>query len=218
VTALDLVLLGLAISFDPLPITTFVVLLAARRGTAKGAAFLAGWILSLVVVVVVTLTATGDRPPAPATAPSSAAVAVKIAIGVVLLVVAVRQRRRMGQPKRPKKTPKWQAGVDSMSPLFAAGLAVFAQPWALLAAGAATVTEAKFSGVASAVALVAFCLIASASYLTLELLLVIRPERGAAFLAACRTWMDTHSDQVIVIGCLVLGAWLVGHGIYLIVT
>ena len=143
---LDLVLLGLAISVDPLPITTFFVLLAAKKGTVKGAAFLAGWILSLIVVVVVTLTATGNKPPKPNTAPSLAAVAVKMAIGAVLIVVAIRQRRRMGQPKKPKKTPKWQQGVDNMSPLFAAGLAVFAQPWALLATGAATISEAKVSG------------------------------------------------------------------------
>lgn len=30
--------------------------------------------------------------------------------------------------------------------------------------------------------------------------------------------MNTHTDQVIIIGCLVLGFWLVGHDLYLIAT
>jgi hypothetical protein len=30
--------------------------------------------------------------------------------------------------------------------------------------------------------------------------------------------MDAHADQVIVIGSLVLGCWLIGHSIFLLVT
>jgi hypothetical protein len=43
----------------------------------------------------------------------------------------------------------------------------------------------------------------------------LRPKKGQAFLTGVRTWMDTHTDQVIIIGCLVLGFWLIGHDIYL---
>jgi len=30
--------------------------------------------------------------------------------------------------------------------------------------------------------------------------------------------MDTHTDQVIIVGSLVLGFWLIGKSIYLVVT
>jgi hypothetical protein len=215
---LDLILIGLAISFDPLPISSFFVLLPSKRGVIKGAAFIAGWVISLAVVVTITLAATGNKPPKSSSAPSLAALAAKIAIGAILVGIAVRQRRRMGQPKKPKKTPKWQAGVDNMSPWFAAGIAPLVQPWGLIAAGVATITEAKVSSFESALALIFFCLLATASYLTLELLIGLRPEKGQAILSGVRTWMDTHTDQVIIIGCLVLGFWLIGHDIYLIVT
>ena len=33
-----------------------------------------------------------------------------------------------------------------------------------------------------------------------------------------RVWIDTHTDQVIIVASLVLGLWLVGKSIYLIVT
>ena len=92
------------------------------------------------------------------------------------------------------------------------------QPWGLIAAGAATVVEAKLSSWESYLALFAFCVIASASYLAMELYAVFRPDQNKAFLARFRTWIDTHTDQVIILGGLILGFWLVANSIYLIVT
>lgn len=215
---LDLILIGIAVTLDPLPLTAFLVLLPSSRGVRKGAAFIFGWLISLAVVIAITLIATENRPPKPQTAPSLAALAVKIAIGVGLILIAIRQRRKMGQPKKPKKPPKWQAGVDRMSPWFAVGLAPLLQPWGLIAAGVATVVQAKLSSVASYVALVAFCVIASSSYLALEIYAGFRPKRSQALLAKIRAWIDSHTDQVIIIGSLVLGFWLIGKSTYLIIT
>ena len=105
----DLVLIGLAIALDPLPLSAFLVVLPSKRGKKKGAAFVLGWLASLAIVVTVTVLTTGNNPPEPDTAPSLADLAVKIAIGVGLVAIAVRQRRRMGRPQKPKKPPKWQA-------------------------------------------------------------------------------------------------------------
>ena len=215
---LNLVLIGLAIAFDPLPLTAFLVVLPSQRGVVKGAAFVFGWLVSLAIVVAVTVLATGNNPPKPSTAPSLASLAVKIAIGAGLVAIAVRQRRRMGQPKKPKKPPKWQEHVDNMSPWFAMVLAPTLQPWGLIGAGAATVVEAKLSSWESYLALAVFCLIASSSYLAMELYGVFRPDQSKAFLARTRTWIDTHTDQVIILGSLILGFWLIANSIYLIVT
>jgi threonine/homoserine/homoserine lactone efflux protein len=124
---LDLVLIGLAITLDPLPLTAFTVVLPSQRGVRKGAAFVFGWLVSLAIVVTVTVLATGNNPPKPNTAPSLAALAVKIAVGVLLVVVAIRHIRAMRR-KKPKKPPKWQAHVDTMSPWFAMGLALRCSP------------------------------------------------------------------------------------------
>ena len=166
---LDLILIGVAIALDPLPLTAFLVVLPSERGVRKGAAFVFGWLVSLAIVVTVTVLATGNNPPQSNTAPSLAALAVKIAIGVGLVAIAVRHIRRRGQPKPPKKPPKWQAHVDSMSPWFAMALAPTLQPWALIGAGAATVVEAKLSSWESYLALFGFCVLASASYLAMEI-------------------------------------------------
>ncbi len=214
----DLVLIGVAIALDPLPLAAYFVLLPSKRGTLKGAAFIFGWLVSLAIVVAITVTATGNDPPRKNTAPSLASLAVKIAIGAGLVAVAVRQRRRMGRPKKPKKAPKWQAGVDNMSLWFAAALGPLVQPWGLIAAGAATVVNAEVSSVASGLALFFFCVLATSSYLALELYTALRPAKSEALLLRIRTWAQTHTDQIIIIGSLALGLWLIAQSIYLIVT
>ena len=156
---LNLLLIGVGVALDPLPLTAFLVVLPSRRGVRKGTAFLFGWLVSLAVVVTVTVLATGNNPPKPNTIPSLASLAVRIAIGVLLLVVAIRQRLRMRGPKKQKKPPKWQEHVDNMSPWFAMGLAPTLQPWTLIAAGAATVVEAKLASWESFLALVGFCVL-----------------------------------------------------------
>src|SRR5271169_5444627 len=143
---LNLLLIGLMVALDPLPLTAFLIVLPSQRGVRKGAAFVFGWLVSLAVVVTISVVATGNNPPRPETAPSLATLAVKIALGSVLVVIAIRHRREMRiQPRKPKKPPKWQEHVDNMSPWFAMGLAPALQPWVLIAAGAATVVEAKLS-------------------------------------------------------------------------
>ena len=96
---LSLLLIGLAIALDPLPLTGFLVVLPSQRGVRKGAAFVFGWLVSLAIVVTITVLATGNNPPKPNTVPTLASLAVKIALGVFLVVIAVRHRRKMGQPK-----------------------------------------------------------------------------------------------------------------------
>ena len=214
----DLVLIGLAITLEPIPLTTFILVLASKGGVRKGAAFIFGWLLSLAVVIALTVLVTGNKPPKSNTAPSLAALAVKVLIGVVLVIIAVRQWRRMGKPKKPKKTPKWQTGIDNMSPWFAIALGPLTQPWGLVAAGVAVITEAKLSSWQSYIALFGFCVIATITYLVMEVYAGFRPAQTQAFLTRTRTWIDTHTDQMIIVVSLVLGFWLIGKSIYLLVT
>jgi len=214
---LNLMLIGLAVTLDPLPLTAFLVVLPSKRGARKGAAFTFGWLVSLAIVVTITVLATGNNPPKPSTAPSLASLAVKIVLGAILVVIAIRHIRARGRPKPPKKPPKWQAHVDNMSPWFAMALAPTLQPWVLIGAGAATVVEAKLSSWESFLALFLYCVLASASYLAMETYAVVRPEKSQALLAGFRAWIDNHTDQVIIVGSLIIGLWLIANSIYLIV-
>src|SRR6478736_6011366 len=215
---LNLVVIGLAVALDPLPLTAFLVVLPSRRGVRKGAAYVFGWLVSLAAVVTITVLATDNNPPKPSTAPSLAALAVKIVLGAVLVWIAVRHIRARGRPKPPKKPPKWQEHVDSMSPWFAMVLAPALQPWVLIGAGAATVVEAKLDSWQSFLVLFLYCVLASSSYLAMEIYAVARPGPSRELLARFRTRIDTHTDQAVIAGSLIIGFWLIANSVYLIVS
>ena len=177
--------------------------------------FILGWLACLVTVIAAVLLTTGGHPPKSQTAQSTAVLAIKLTLGVVLILLAVRQRRRMGRPRKP---PTWMASLDRLSYWSAAGLAVFLQPWALVAAGAATVAQAKLATAGDYVTLMLFCLLGTSSFLYLELYAVFAPAAAGARLDRLRTWLDTHRDQVIIVVFLLLGFWLAGKSIYLLVS
>lgn len=212
---LDLLLIGLGITLEPFPLIAFLLILSSEKGTWKGLAYVLGWLACLVVVITAVVLLTGGKPPAPATAPSTAVLAIKLALGVVLILYAVRQERRRG---RPRKTPAWMARLDRFSAWSAAGLAAFLQPWALVAAGAATVSQAKLSNTGEYLVLLLFCVLATSSYLYLELSAAFRPAAADALIKKLRNWLDTHQDQVIIVISLLLGFWLAGKSLYLLVT
>jgi len=214
----DLLLIGVVITLEPIPLTAFILILASKRGVRKGAAFIFGWLLSLAAVITITVLITGNNPPQPSTAPSLAGLAIKALIGVGLLIIALRQWRRMGRPKKPKKTPKWQTGIDNMSPWFALSLGVLTQPWGLVGAAAVTVMEAQLSSWQSYVALFAFCIVGTALYIAMEIYAGFWPEHCQEFLGKTRAWIETHTDQVIIVVSLVLGFWLIAKSIFLATT
>ncbi|MGW7407552.1 GAP family protein [Streptomyces sp. NPDC054833] len=225
---LDLVVIGLAITLDPLPLMAFVLVVASQRGVWKGLAFILSWLACLVVVVGIVLALTGGQPPPPRSPPSTAVLAAKLAIGVSLVLYGEHRRRRFvaartradGTSAKPDHGPNGTSGseltsqMDRTTAWAAAGLAVFLQPWGMVAAAATTVVEADLSHFSSWLALSAFCVLATASLLATELYVVFTPTAAKARLLRLRSWMQDHQEQAIATLCLVLGFWLMGRSIY----
>jgi len=212
---LDLVIIGLAITLEPVTLVAFILILGAEQGVWKGLAFILGWMACLVAVIAAAVLVTRGKPPAPHTAPSAGALVVRALLGVVLIWAGLRRWRRMG---RPRKQPGWMARLNHLSLWAAAGLGVFLQPWTLVAAGAATVVQAKLSTAGDWLTLILFCLLATSSFLVMELYTAFAPTAAGARFEQLHTWIDTHQDQVIVVGSLAVGAWLLGKSLYLIVS
>ena len=108
--------------------------------------------------------------------------------------------------------------LDRMSPWAAVGFGAFMQPWSLVAIGAATVVQAKLSTVGDWLALVVFCLLATSSFLVMELYAVLSPEAAATHLGRIRTWIDGHMDQAIILVSLALGGLLLADSIFLLLA
>ncbi len=219
---LDLFLIGLVITLEPIPLTAMILLLAAERGLLKGLGYVIGWMGTLVLIVAVVVVITGGKPLIPKSSPSTAALVVKLAVGVVLVWIAARRRARLSEssaaPKKEKKQPRWMTGIDRVNPLAAAGLAFLLQPWVLVAAGLTDIVDAKLDTPAEYILVFAFCVLSSASYLTLETYAALRPEVVKSRLSALLEWINSHRDQAIVILSLALGLYLMAKAIYGLVS
>jgi Sap, sulfolipid-1-addressing protein len=217
---LDLFLIGLVVTLEPIPLTAMILLLAAERGLLKGLGYVLGWLGTLLIIVAVIVVVTGGKPLIPKTSPSTAALVIKLAAGVVLIGIAERRRRRLGSgvPKAPKKQPRWMGYIDRVNPLTAAGLAFLLQPWVLVAAGMTTIVEGKFDTPGEYILVFTFCVWCSASYLLLETYAAVRPDKVKARLQAILTWINTHRDETIVFLSLALGLYLMAKSIYELVS
>ncbi|MFE3638369.1 GAP family protein [Streptomyces cellostaticus] len=214
---LDLLLIGLAITLDPLPLMAFVLVVASAKGVWKGLVFILSWLACLVAVIAVVLALTGGQPPPPRSPPSTAALAVKLVVGLSLILYGEHRRRRGpadAAPGRESSSARLTTRMDRGTPWAAAALAVLLQPWGMVAAAATTVVEADTSHVTTWLALCGFCLLATATLLAGELYVVFSPAAARARLLRLRAWLEGHQDQALVSLCLLLGFWLVGKSIY----
>ncbi|NXY93804.1 GAP family protein [Streptomyces sp. BR123] len=211
----DLIVIGTAITLGPLHNSAFILLLASRRGVRKGLAFLLSWLADLVMVVALVVLLTGGTPPIHHSTPSTAAVAAKLAIGVGLVLFGSYRLRGLPRPYRP---PSWTGRIDNASLGTAAALAWLLQPWALVAAGAATVVDADLSTLSDWLALTGYCLLATLSLLIMELYTVWAPRAATARLTALRTWLEQHQEQLLITLSLLAGLWLTASSIYALVA
>ncbi|MEU7068610.1 GAP family protein [Streptomyces narbonensis] len=219
---LDLFLIGLAITLYPLPGMAFVLVVSAPRGVYKGLAFILAWLACLVAVIAMVLLFTGGQPPAPRSPPSFVASVAMLVIGLGLIMYGEHRRRHRRHPPTTGSDPSpredskrsLSSRMNQASAWSAAGLAVLLQPWGMVSAAAATVVKANLSHTASFLALLGFCLLATATLLAMELYMVFAPEKAQHNLMRLRSWLSHHKDQAIVIVCLLLGLWLVGRSLY----
>jgi hypothetical protein len=208
----DLVLIALGIALQPFRLSAFILILSTKEGTKKGLGFIFGWLACLVLVIAVVVLITGGEPVRFRTLPSTAVLSIKLALGIALIAIAAVQWQQRNRARRP---PAWLDRLDTMSPWTAAVIAAIMQPWTLVAAAAVTAAQARLSSVGDCLALASFCLLATSSFIVLELYAVFAPAASTR-LAALRSWLDMHGNEVLILVCLVLGVWLTGQSIRLL--
>ncbi|WP_327130051.1 GAP family protein [Streptomyces sp. NBC_01343] len=221
---LDLLIIGLVITLYPLPTLAFVLVVSAPQGVWKGLAFILGWLACLIAVIAAVLLLTDGQPPPPRSPPSTAVLAVKLLLGLGLIVYGERKRRRRrhtsaagagaARAKPAASKSSITSRTDQATIWSAPLLAVLLQPWGMVGLAATTVVEADLSQSESFLALLGFCILATATLLAMELYMVFAPERAHLALANLRDWLDRHKEPAIVVSCLALGLWIVARSLY----
>lgn len=212
----QLLLLGLAIALEPLPLASYIVLLSQPRGTRNGAGFIAGWLITVIVIVIGVEFLTGGKPLERDSTPTTLVLIAQIILGVLLLWLAWWQHLRPRRPQKPSPPPSEAKPPRRVGFLASAGVGFVLQPWPLVAAGAATITAADVSTLSTVVTLIGFALLSTASYLAMQIYVLAAPEAAHRRLEALRLALERNRRTVIIVVALVVGLWLIIHSVVLL--
>lgn len=210
---------ALGVLMSPLPIVAVILMLFSSRATTNGPAFVAGWVVGLVVVVsLVLILADPANLSSDGDSPSTAASVIQLVLGALLVLLAWRNWQKRPAPGETPEMPKWMAGVDKTTPIAAAGLGAFLaalNPKNLafdIAAGTAIVSTG--ASTASQVAgAVVFVILASLGVAGPVVWYLVAPDKAAATLEKVRVWLVQNNTLIMAIVLLVLGVSQVGKGI-----
>ena len=114
--------LAIAVGISVLSIVAVILMLITPKARSNGPAFVAGWVLGLVVVGGLVLIIADAAGVAGSSGPSTDVYAIKLTLGVLLLLLAVRQWRSRPGPGEQAPAPKWMAALDSFTLVKSLGL------------------------------------------------------------------------------------------------
>jgi threonine/homoserine/homoserine lactone efflux protein len=208
--------LGLAVAFtSPGSVVTVIVLLSTSAGLRRAVAFIAGWLLALLVLaLLMVFVLHGQDFGSKHTTPSRAASAVEVLLGGVLLVGSWRVYRRPRQKKGPESPPRWLDRIDRTHWLIAVAVGAFMLSYALSLAAVAEILKANESALDAAAAALVFALTSIVTIAAPVVVVVVAPERSAEVLASWKGWLLANSRSIALIALMVIGALLIARGAY----
>jgi threonine/homoserine/homoserine lactone efflux protein len=213
---------AVAVALSPIPIVAIVLVLGTSHARSNGSLFALGWVAGLTAVSVLVVVVLGG-----ASDPNdgSAAVAdwLKVALGAMFLVMAARQWRKRPKGGDEPVTPKWMAGLDTLTPPKALLLGVTlsaANPknLALTLTAAASIAQAGLDGADTAIAIAVFVAIGSVSVAGAVLYYLADATRAAGPLARLQAFMLEHNAVIMMVLLLVMGTKILGDGVAALLT
>ena len=209
--------LAVGVALSPVPIIAVVLMLGTPRARTNGPAFIAGWLLGLMVVGTIVLLVAGGAGADDDGGRPAWIGWLKIVLGLLLVLLAVRQWR-----SRPHggagELPKWMRAIDTFTPPRAAaigvGLSAINPKNLLLTIGAAaTIARTGSSTASQFAALAVFAVLGAFGPALPVAIYFLMGRRAAGLLDAMKTWMGANNAAIIAVLCLVIGAKLLGDGI-----
>jgi threonine/homoserine/homoserine lactone efflux protein len=208
---------AIGVALSPIPIIGVILILDTPRARSNGPAFGIGWVLGMVVVSVLVLTVAGGADD-PSSSASDGVNWVTLLLGLAFFSMAARQWRSRPKKGETPKMPKWMSAIDRVDPprAFLLGAALSGlnpKNLALTLAASAAIAQAGLSAADDAIAVAVFVVIASITVVGSVLLFLFGGDAAAKPLASIKEFMTDHSNVIMMVVLLVLGAKLVGNGL-----
>ena len=208
--------LALLASLSPTALLAGAVYLGSSRPKLMAAYYLAGAVLVSVIMGVVLLVALRasnlSRP-----GEETPRYGLRLGLGVLLLVVGFVVARRKPRPIDPSGPPKGFLSRMVADPAprsaFLVGVLIFSPGIAFLAAVQVIATARASVELTVAAVVVVVVLYVVLVWLPI-LLYLIFPGLTTRHLTAFNRWLVVHARQVLLWGLFVVGAFMIGNGIY----
>jgi hypothetical protein len=192
-------------------------MLFTPQARTNGPAFVAGWVLTLLVVggLVLALSEAGDT--ATESTPSDLAYAAKLLLGLLLLVGAGRQWRTRPKEGEQPAMPKWMATIDTFTPPKSFGLGallagVNPKNLALTVAAGLAIGQANLSGAEPWLTLLVYVVVASLTVAGPVAYYVVAGPAAERALTSGKAWLVANNHPVTAVLFVVFGAMLIGQG------
>jgi len=210
--------LAIGVAISVVPIIAVILMLMTPEARSNGLAFLAGWLLGLVVVGGVVLAVASGADVATEDGPSTAVEVAKLVFGILFLLLALKQWRSRPAPGAEPSLPKWMNRIDRVTPGRAVGLGaalsgVNPKNLLLTASASAIVAQAGLSTGQEVGSLAIFVLLGSLGVLAPVGAYFALGSRAAGVLGDWRVWLAANNAAIMFVLFLVFGASLIGKGI-----
>ena len=210
--------LAIGIAISPVPVIAVILMLMTPKARTNAPAFLAGWLLGLVVVGAVVLVVVGSAGVTTSSSESKTVAAVKLVLGLLLLFLAWRQWHGRPKPGEEAAMPKWMKALDSFTPgrsVAVGALLAGVNPKNLIldASMAAGVAQTGLPGAQQALVMLGLIVVASLGLIVPVAAFLLYGERARGVLDEWKTWLAGNNATVMTVLFLVFGVTLVGKGI-----
>ena len=210
-------ILGYAVgaAISPVPIIAVILILFSKRAASNSLAFLAGWLVGLVVVMGVVLAlglegSDGDR-----------GGWIRIVVGVAFLGFAVQQWRSRPADGDEPKMPAWMASVDEFTTAQAAGMgvllsAVNPKNLGLTLAAAVSIGGAGLDTGDEVIVGAVYIAVASATLIVAVVGYLLAGEAMTPVLDSMKSWLSRNNAALMAVLFVILGASVLGDGITIV--
>ena len=204
------------------PPVAAIVLLFSRRGRVNSAAFMAGYVLTIVAIALLAMLIPGLE--TDGGEPSAGSGWIKAVLGAALLFLgAASWKGRNGSDDADAATPTWMAKIDAMGPGGAAvlGLVMLALNFKnvlLSAAAGTTIGSLPLSTGEAWIALTIFTVIAASPVIIPVVASLIAGDRIDAQLDRAKGWLLANAKVITAVILLVFGLSLLGDGLAVVAS
>jgi len=210
--------IGMAL-ISPLPVMAVILMHLSPRGKSTAPAFLAGWVLGMLVVfglllfVVSPENLTGND-----SEPSTLSSIVTLLLGSTLLFLAFRTWRTRPQEDEHMELPSWMGALDRASPVAALGFGAFLsglnpKNLAFMIAAVIAIAQGELTAGQKLIPITIYVLLASVGVAAPIIWYAVAPGRAVAELAEWRDWLMSNYALLMTIVLLLFGVTLFARGI-----